>query len=63
MCLFEYDQEKHIKMEREGSFQAGVNQSNQLTQYLLKDNRIDDLTRSTSDAAFRQQLLQEYHLI
>ncbi len=31
-----------------------------LTQYLVKDQRIDDLTRSTQDEEFRNQLLVEY---
>lgn len=36
---------------------------NRLNQILLADNRIEDLTRSTCDAEFQKQLLQEYGLI
>ena len=36
---------------------------NQLTQFLLNDNRMEDLSRSTRDADYREQLLKEYNLI
>lgn len=36
---------------------------NQLTQFLLTDNRMEDLSRSTKDADYREQLLKEYNLI
>ena len=63
MCLFEYDQEEHLRVTYQEGEDRGMALANQLTQCLLKDNRIDDLSRSTTDAPFRQQLLQEYHLI
>ena len=71
MCLFEYDQEKHLRMEREDAYedgfedgeQRGMRILNQLTQFLLNDNRMEDLSRSTRDADYREQLLKEYNLI
>ena len=41
----------------------GMDILNRLTQSLLNDNRIADLSRSTKDADYREQLLKEYKLI
>ena len=87
MCLFEYDQEKHLKDTYEDGFEDGeargieigekrgmeigekrgselaTQLANRLTQALLTDDRIDDLSRSTKDADYRERLLKEYKLI
>ncbi len=83
MCLFEYDQEKHLKDTYEEGVEDGIEIGeahgekrgieigekrgmdilNRLTQSLLNDNRIADLSRSTKDADYREQLLKEYKLI
>lgn len=38
---------------------AGINKLNQA---LLRDNRLDDLVRSTTDPNFQEVLLKEYHI-
>ena len=87
MCLFEYDQEKHLKDTYEEGVEDGIEigeaqgeargieigekrgselatqLANRLTQALLTDDRIDDLSRSTKDADYRERLLKEYKLI
>lgn len=35
---------------------------NKLNQALLRDNRLEDLVRSTTDPEFQEQLLREYHI-
>lgn len=35
---------------------------NKLNQALLRDNRLEDLMRSTTDPEFQEQLLREYHI-
>ena len=40
----------------------GKAQTNQLIQFLLKQGRIDDLERSSTDPDFQNQLLEEFGL-
>jgi hypothetical protein len=42
--------------------QEGREQLNQLISLLIRDNRQEDLLRSTTDAEFQNQLLREYQL-
>ena len=71
MCLFEYDQEKHLRDTYEEGVEdgekigekRGMNCIKQLTQQLLADKRLDELSRSMTDEAYCEQLLKEYHLI
>ena len=41
----------------------GRSETNQLTTYLIRDGRMDDLTRSVSDTAYQEQLMREYGII
>jgi hypothetical protein len=40
----------------------GKEEMNQLILHLKKDNRIDDLIRSATDAEFQKKLLEEYSI-
>ena len=40
----------------------GKSSINQLIQALIRDNRLDDLVRSTTDSEFQEELLKEYHI-
>jgi hypothetical protein len=40
----------------------GKEEMNQLILHLKKDNRIDDLIRSATDAEFQKKLLEEYKI-
>ena len=53
---YEHDMMVHERTVR----REGIQQINQLNQKLLQDNRMDDLLRSTRDAAFQEELLKEY---
>lgn len=35
---------------------------NKLNQALIRDNRMEDLLRSTTDPEFQEKLLREYHI-
>lgn len=79
VCLFEYDQEKHIKMEKAESYQDGIALGeergkrlgqemgqdiiNRLNQSLIADNRLEDLTRSVQDPIYQEELLKEYDIL
>ena len=75
LCLFEYDQEKHLRDTYEDGFEdgeahgekrgieIGETRLNQLYQLLLTDDRMGDFTRSVKDTDYREQLLKEYHLM
>lgn len=79
MCLFEYDQEKHIKMEKAESYHDGIALGeergkrlgqemgqdiiNRLNQSLIADNRLEDLTRSVQDPIYQEELLKEYDIL
>lgn len=46
----------------EDGIKTGENYFATLTEKLLKDSRIDDLGRATSDLKFRNALYKEYHI-
>lgn len=46
----------------EAGLKAGTEKINCLNQFLLRDNRQDDLLKSISDPDFQKQLLEEYSL-
>ena len=68
MCLFEYDQEKHLRMEREDAYEDGEKRGIEigtaqgekrmasLTEKLVEQNRTEDLMRAVKDVAFREKL-------
>ncbi len=47
----------------EQGMQQGINCINQLIQYLLRDNRMEDLRLQAEDSKFQNKLLKEYGLI
>lgn len=40
----------------------GISNVNTLNRYLIRDSRIDDLIRASSDPVFQEQLMQEYRI-
>lgn len=70
MSIFEYDEEKHIKSEKEISYQEGRESGiregeerlNLLHMKLMADSRIDDLRRSMEDKEYRKKLFAEYSI-
>ncbi|MCM1121878.1 MAG: hypothetical protein NC416_04785 [Eubacterium sp.] len=58
MSIFEYDEEKHMKSERE----EAENRVIQLIQRLMSDGRDEDMKRALSEQKYREQLYHEYSL-
>jgi hypothetical protein len=70
VVLSTFDQENHDRILKEDSLEKGKElgkkigkeEMNQLILHLKKDNRIDDLIRSATDAEFQEKLLKEYNI-
>ena len=62
MSIFEYDEEKHMKNEREEGREEGENRAVKLMQKLIEDGRDENLKRVLIDREYREQLYQEYGL-
>lgn len=54
-------EEGRIEGKIEGKIEAKAD-LNKLNQALLRDNRLEDLVRSTTDPEFQEELLREYHI-
>ena len=51
------------KRQREKELrEEGIQKVNKLNTCLIADQRFDDLSRSTSDPAYQEELFKEYHL-
>lgn len=62
VCIFEYDEEKHMKNERNISRIEGEDRAFRLAQYLTDAGKIKDLNLAMSDQKYREQLFREYSL-
>ena len=64
--LFAYDQEEHIRMEKEESRERGREEGsarvNTLNMRLLSANRISDLQRASQDPEYQRQLFREFNV-
>lgn len=66
VSIYEYDEEAHMKSERELWYKTGLEEGrellarvNQLYSILLDTGRLDDLKRATKDRAYQEQLMRE----
>ena len=50
------------KRGEERGMELGENRTNQLYRYLIEQNRMEDIVRATADAAYREELYQEFNL-
>ena len=66
MSIFEYNEEKHLKSEREEWHKIGQKEGEErfsrLMQALFNDGRNEDITRTFSDIEYRKRLYDEYHI-
>ena len=74
MCIFEFDEEKYMQMERENAYQNGFesgqkkgfedgeNKLLQLVRFLKEAERNADLDRILSDQNYREQLYKEINM-
>ena len=72
MSIYEYDQEKHLRQEREESWEAGREAGiregretgqdalNHLYRMLEKQNRTEDILRAINDPEYLKQLMEEF---
>lgn len=62
--IFEYDEEKHLEMERneaeERGKELGEERTLQLMTKLLEAGKIEDAKKATTDKDFRNKLYKEY---
>ena len=67
MCIFEFDEEKFLKDERENAFQKGQKEGEnrlvQLLQILLDAGRIGEVSQAIVDREYREQLYRENQLV
>ena len=64
MKSFEHDQMMYEQGYEQGrkEEQKNTEQERELTRHLLDDQRFDDMKHALDDPAFREQLMQEYHI-
>ena len=66
MSIFEYDEEKHMKSEREEWREIGHREGRdtltQILRSLMEAGETEELHRVLSDSAYQEQLCQEYFL-
>ena len=62
VSIFEYDEEEHMRQEREESRQEGFEQMGELIVKLNQLGRQDDILKVATDAKFREELLEKFHL-
>ena len=66
MCLFEYDQEKHLRDTYEEGVEdgekIGEKRMARLSAKLAEQNRMEDLIRATSDTSYREALYLELQI-
>lgn len=67
VCIFEFDEEKFLKDEREYSFRKGQkegeNRFAQLLQNLIDADRSEEIARVISDSEYRERLYRENQLV
>lgn len=67
VSIYEYNEEKHIQQEREEAWMKGLeegkklgNHINELNRQLIKENRLEDLTKSLDNPEYQKKLMKEY---
>lgn len=66
MSILEYDEEKHLKSEREIWKQAGIiegeSRLTKLLQLMMQGNQSENVEKVLADLEYREKLYKEYHL-
>ena len=64
MSIYEYDQEKHLRQEREASWEKGKEEGmkllNDLYSFLAKEGRTNDILRAVQDSEYRDKMLRDF---
>ena len=66
MSIFEYDEEKHLKNEREFGYKTGRQEGelrvNTLFLKLIESGRNDEIEKAVKDKAYQEKLFKEFNL-
>lgn len=62
VCIFEYNEDLHLKTIKEEGIEIGENRLAELLKYLNSAGRQEDITRAISDPDYRQELYQALHM-
>ena len=66
MSIYEFDEEREMRLIREDEREIGREEGKQkillLSKMLLDANRIDDLRRATDDKTYLEELCREYSI-
>ena len=66
MSIFEYDEEKHLKNEREFGYKNGRQEGelrvNTLFLKLIESGRNDEIEKAVKDKAYQEKLFKEFNL-
>lgn len=62
VSIYEYDEEKHMRQEREYSREKGREDVNKLIIKLSELGRIDDIIKAASDSEYQKKLFEEFDL-
>lgn len=62
VCIFEYNEELHLKTVKEEGIEIGEYRLAELLKYLNASGRQEDINRALSDSDYRQELYQELHI-
>lgn len=60
MCIFEYDEEKHMRSERAEWLKIGLDTLSMLLKSLMEAGKTEEVQRVLSDKDYREQLCREY---
>ena len=68
MSIYEYDQEKHLRQEREASWEKGREAGKEegmklldnLYSFLAKEGRTNDILRAVQDSEYRDKMLRDF---
>lgn len=62
MSIFEYNEEQHLKSEREQAYKEGERRFGELVRILLEMGRNEEIEHIISDEVYRDKLYQEHGL-
>lgn len=62
VSIYEYDEEKHMRQEREYSREKGREDVNKLIIKLSELGRTDDIIKAASDSEYQKKLFEEFDL-
>lgn len=60
MSIYEYDEERQRKFDREEGIEIGEERLTELALRLMKDNRESDVLEIVKDKEYRKKLYKEY---